>query len=84
MYETVSWGTVLRSPKTPNHSLPILVVEIYSELRENKFVEHFEVRNSVYISVQKIRSHKQPIAAECCPDSEFCTGIIAFKVKAGG
>lgn len=41
--------------KTPKQSLPIrLIVKMQSELTENKFIHHSQIRDSLDISVKKI------------------------------
>lgn len=57
---------VMRTPKTPKPSFPKLMMEMFRELREDKFVEHSEIGNSVYIPFEK----RPKNYSKCCPDGQ--------------
>ena len=46
--------TVLSLPKISKPSFPMLIIKMFRELREDKFVEHSEISNSVYIPFGKL------------------------------
>ena len=74
-------SAVLSLPNTPKHSLPILIIKVFSELWKEKFIEHAQIGNSVYILFEKVRSTNQTVATKCCPDRQVYTRIAPFIIK---
>ena len=72
---------ILSPPKTPKPSLPMLIIKMFRELREDKFIEHSEIGNSVYIPFEKVRSKNHPVSTKCCPDRKVLSRIAPFKIE---
>ena len=72
---------VLSPPKTPKPSIPMLIIKMFRELREDKFIEHSEISSSVYIPFEKVRPKNHLVSTKWCPDRKVLSRIAPFKIE---